>query len=66
MGIEVKTEIRVYSKNGGEWGATEAMLGVESYWNDDRGDFATIVIENHAYTVSVRDLRAALTAVTSR
>lgn len=64
--VEVKATVKVYEKDHGDWGRTEDEIAIETYWNDDRGDYATLVIGGHRYTVVVRDLRAALTAVTSR
>lgn len=64
--IDVKVAVNVYAKDHGNWGDCDDKIGVESYWNDDQGDYATLVIGGHEYTVVVSQLTAALRAVTTR
>ena len=64
--IDVKVAVNVYEKDHGDWGHCDEKIGVASYWNDDRGDYATLIIDGHEYTVVVSQLTAALRAVTTR
>jgi hypothetical protein len=64
--VEVKAEVTVYEKDDEDWGRTEDKIAVETYWNDDGGTYAVLVIDGHRYTVAARDLRVAVDAVTKR
>jgi len=64
--VDVKAQVTVYEKDDEDWGKGEETLVVETYWNDSSGDYATLVIDGHRYTVAARDLRVAVDAVTKR
>lgn len=64
--VAVHAEVRVYEKDDGGWGCIEEKIAVETYWNDERGQYAVLVVGKHRYTVVVSDFCAALTAVTTR
>ena len=64
--IKTRTEVVVYEKDDGEWGRSEELIGLETYWNDDRGEYVVLNIDGHSYAVVASDLTAAIRAVTTR
>jgi hypothetical protein len=64
--VDVKAEVVVYAKDCQPWGRTGERVGVETYWNDQAGDYAVLVVGGHRYAIYARDLRVALDAVTKR
>lgn len=64
--IKTRTEVKVYEKDAGDWGRSEDKIELETYWNDDQGEYVVLNIDGHAYTVVARDLTAAIRAVTTR
>jgi hypothetical protein len=64
--VDVKANVTVYEYDDEDWGREGLSIDVESYWNDESGHYATLVIGEHRYTVAARDLRVALDAVTKR
>jgi hypothetical protein len=64
--VDVKASVAVYEKDDGDWGRTEDSIHVATYWNDESGQFATLIIDGHSYTIAAKDLRVALDAVTRR
>ena len=65
--LDITAEVPVYQENNDDWGASHSKLTLETYWNDDGGEFVVVVVPGgKSFTVSAKTLTAAIRAVTTR
>jgi hypothetical protein len=69
VSVTTSVRVRVYAADHSSWGDVpeeKQEIELKSYWNDNSGERVTVVVDGRERTVTARDLRAAITAVTAR